>query len=67
MADYVVTGMTCEHCERAVEGEVVQIPGVEAATASADTGRLVVTTNEPVDHDLIVAAVAEAGYTAAPA
>ena len=67
MAEYDVTGMTCEHCERAVVGEVSRIPGVEEASASAETGRLVLTTSGPVDDDLIVAAVVEAGYTASPA
>lgn len=64
---YAVTGMTCGHCESAVRTEVGQLPGVEAIEVSAATGRLTVTAAGPVADDAVIAAVDEAGYTAAPA
>ncbi len=38
--EYVVTGMTCGHCEHAVRDEVSRIPGVSAVEVSAATGLL---------------------------
>ncbi|MFD5598507.1 heavy-metal-associated domain-containing protein [Leucobacter sp. NPDC058333] len=63
--EFTVTGMTCEHCERAVKSEVGEIDGVTAVSVSAATGHLAVTTNAgPVDTDEVLAAVDEAGYSA---
>ncbi|WOF23374.1 heavy-metal-associated domain-containing protein [Microbacterium betulae] len=66
---YRVTGMTCEHCERAVDGEVSAIDGVAGVEVSAATGVLVVDTGvgSPADDDAVLAAVEEAGYEAARA
>ncbi|MBY0395946.1 MAG: heavy-metal-associated domain-containing protein [Thermoleophilia bacterium] len=58
---YAVEGMTCSHCELSVREEVEQIAGVEAATASHDSGRLVVR-GSGFDDESIRAAVEEAGY-----
>ncbi|MEU4016230.1 MULTISPECIES: heavy-metal-associated domain-containing protein [unclassified Microbacterium] len=63
-SEYQVTGMSCGHCEVAIRGEVGQIPGIDAIEVSAQTGRLVVTSAEPVDDAAILAAVDEAGYQA---
>lgn len=63
--EYTVTGMSCEHCERAIREEVSQIPGVGTVDVSADSGRLLVTSAEPVADAAVLEAVAEAGYTAA--
>ena len=38
--EYVVTGMTCGHCEHAVRAEVSRIPGVSAVAVSAATSLL---------------------------
>ena len=63
--EFTVTGMTCEHCERAVKSEVGEIDGVTTVSVSAATGHLAVTTNAgPVDTDAVLAAVDEAGYSA---
>lgn len=63
-ATYTVEGMTCGHCVAAVTEEVGQIPGVTDVNVTLDGGRLVVTSDAPVDFDRIVEAVAEAGdYT----
>lgn len=62
---FTVTGMTCEHCERAVRSEVGEIAGVTDVSVSAASGRLSVTTAaDPVETAAVLAAVDEAGYTA---
>lgn len=62
--EYQVTGMTCGHCERSVREEVGEIDGVTDVQVSAQTGRLVVTASDAVDHVKVLAAVEEAGYQA---
>lgn len=62
--EYQVTGMSCGHCETAIRAEVSEIPGVTGIEVSATTGRLAVTTENPVDDAAVLAAVDEAGYTA---
>jgi copper chaperone len=66
VTEYDVTGMSCEHCERAIEAEVRQLPGVQQVDVSASTGHLVVTSDAPLADSLVLAAVDEAGYAAAP-
>lgn len=63
--EYLVTGMTCGHCEQAVKEEVGRITGVQNVDVSVTTGRLVVTSAEPVSDAAVIAAVDEAGYEAA--
>ncbi|WP_267892613.1 heavy-metal-associated domain-containing protein [Microterricola pindariensis] len=63
--EYQVTGMTCSHCERAIAGELDQLSDVEAIDVSAATGRLLVRSSVPLDDAAVLAAVEEAGYTAA--
>lgn len=62
--EYQVSGMTCGHCEGAIRSEVSEIDGVSGIEVSAQTGRLAVTTEQPVDDAAVIAAVDEAGYTA---
>ena len=62
--EYQVTGMTCGHCEMSVREEVSEVPGVEDVQVSAENGTLVVTGSAPIDETRILAAVAEAGYSA---
>ena len=61
--DYVVAGMTCEHCTQAVTEEVLAVPGVREVLVRLDGGSMTVTSAEPVDFDELSAAVSEAGYT----
>ena len=63
--EFQVTGMSCGHCEAAVREEVGRIEGVEQIDVSASKGRLLVTVGGPVDDAEIIAAVSEAGYSAA--
>lgn len=63
---YVVTGMTCGHCVASVTEEVGEVPGVVGVEVELDGGRMTVRSTEP-DEPAVLAAVAEAGYTAARA
>lgn len=60
--EYHVVGMTCEHCERRVTGELNAIAGVESVTADAETGLVVVTAGAQPDAAAVAEAVDEAGY-----
>ena len=62
---FLVTGMTCGHCEMSVREEVSEIDGVEGVEVSAQDGRLIVTASAPVSDEAGIAAGDEAGYTAA--
>ena len=59
---YRVTGMTCEHCVRAVSSEVSRIDGVTDVQVDLPTGEVTVTSGAPLDTDDVRAAVDEAGY-----
>ncbi len=63
-SQYQVTGMTCGHCEMSVREEVSALPGVEDIEVSAKTGKLVVTSSQPIEDAAVIAAVDEAGYHA---
>jgi copper chaperone CopZ len=63
--EFQVTGMTCGHCEMSVREEVEKVAGVEGIDVSAQTGRLVVTSAQPIDAAAVITAVDEAGYRAA--
>lgn len=58
--DYVVTGMTCEHCVASVSEEVGEIAGVQSVDVELASGRL--TVRGDVTDAAVHAAVAEAGY-----
>ena len=62
--EYQVTGMSCGHCEKSVREEVGELAGVTDIEVSAETGRLVVTGQDGVEDQQVLAAVQEAGYTA---
>jgi copper chaperone len=61
-ATYSVTGMTCDHCVRAVEAEIGKIAGVASVTADLGAGRVTLCSDAPVDPAAVRAAVEEAGY-----
>jgi copper chaperone CopZ len=58
---YTVDGMTCEHCVRAVTGEVTRVAGVTDVRVDL-AARTVTVTGDPVDDAAVAAAVDEAGY-----
>ena len=59
---YTVSGMTCDHCVRAVTEEVSKVDGVEMVDVELDSGRMVVTSDGDVSDEAVAAAVDEAGY-----
>ncbi len=58
-----VTGMTCEHCVKAVTRAVRAIPG--AGAVSVDLGRGIVAVQGSPNADAVRAAIAEEGYAVA--
>ena len=63
---FTVTGMTCDHCRRAVTQEISAVDGVDAVTVDLASGTVTVSTARPVDRADIAAAVDEAGYVLVP-
>jgi copper chaperone CopZ len=64
-AIYRVTGMTCDHCVRAVTDEVSAIPGVRAVEVdlvAGGTSQVRVVSEQPLADDSVREAVDEAGY-----
>ncbi|WP_405427872.1 heavy-metal-associated domain-containing protein [Micromonospora sp. NBC_00617] len=59
---YQVRGMTCGHCVSAVSAEVGAIAGVRDVQVDLATGRVTVTSEQPVAVESVRAAVDEAGY-----
>lgn len=58
-----VSGMTCEHCVRAVKQEVGEISGVTQVDVELGTPSTVtVQSTEPISRQDLVAAIDEAGY-----
>jgi copper chaperone len=61
---YQVTGMTCEHCARAVTGEIESVDGVAAVTVRlvpGGTSDVTVTSAAPLGAAVVAAALDEAG------
>ena len=46
---YAVAGMTCAHCELSVQEEIGELEGVLEVSADHATGRVTVTSAEPLD------------------
>lgn len=59
---YVVTGMTCGHCESAVREEISRIAGVRDVSVDLGTGKVTVGADGDLDLAAVRAAVEEAGY-----
>jgi copper ion binding protein len=60
-----VTGMTCDHCARAVSAEVSTIAGVTNVDVDVSSGAVRVTAEQPVPATALRDAIEEAGYTLA--
>ena len=63
-ATYRVTGMTCEHCVRAVSGELRALDGVSDVTAVLVPGgasAVTVTSGRPLARQAVADALDEAG------
>jgi copper chaperone len=63
---YTVSGMTCEHCVKAVRSEIGSLSGVDSVDVDLESGRGTVCGTEFTDEQ-IRAAVDEAGYELAGA
>ena len=63
--DLAITGMTCATCANRVERALKRTPGVAAASVNLATERARVTL-AGADEETVIAAVARAGYGAAP-
>jgi copper ion binding protein len=59
---FIVQGMHCEHCVRAVTDEVGRIPGVHRVDVDLPTGAVTVASGAPLDRAAVRTAVDEAGY-----
>ncbi|MEU3710782.1 heavy-metal-associated domain-containing protein [Streptomyces catenulae] len=59
---YKVTGMTCGHCEGAVNSEISELDGVVSVRAEAATGLVTVVSQSALDETAVREAVDEAGY-----
>lgn len=57
-----VEGMSCSHCQHAVESALLDLPGVAAATADVSSGAVDVDTTADVTPAMLREAVEEAGY-----
>jgi len=62
---YSVTGMTCDHCVKAVTEELLQLDGVSQVAIDLPTGAVTVTSEQDLARDAVAAAVDEAGYALA--
>jgi copper chaperone len=59
---YTVKGMTCDHCAGSVSAEVRKIDGVTDVAVDVATGRVTVSSDQPVTDAAVSEAVEEAGY-----
>ena len=57
-----ITGMTCEHCVRAVTKALEGVPGVEKADVTLEPGEAVV--HGKTDTTALITVVEEEGYKA---
>ena len=63
-ATYQVTGMTCEHCVRAVRQELERLDGVRSVSVELipeGSSAVTVTSDGPLPADAVAAALDEAG------
>ncbi len=61
---FTVTGMTCEHCEKAVVRAVRQLDRAAEVQADRNTNTVVVTSEQ--SRETLAQAIADEGYTVAP-
>ncbi|GAA1815985.1 heavy-metal-associated domain-containing protein [Nesterenkonia flava] len=64
-SEFLVQGMSCGGCEASVRKAVSQLPAVSDVQVSAQSGRLALSAEEPIDDTAVLAAIDTAGYRAA--
>jgi copper chaperone len=57
-----VTGMSCDHCARAVQAEVGKLPGIADVDVDVAAGRVRITAEPLPDDAALREAIEEAGY-----
>jgi copper chaperone CopZ len=62
ITEYVVAGMSCEHCVNSVTNELSQLDGVTSVAVDLDAGRVSVTSGHPLVLAQVRSAIDEAGY-----
>lgn len=63
--DYLVSGMTCNHCVASVTEELSALDGVQSVEVQLNVGgdsRVTVSSDAAIAPDAVRAAVVEAGY-----
>ena len=65
MLELKVTGMTCGHCENAVNKVLAGLPGVTRVVKVSREEERVAVEGDP-DIEALIAAIEEEGYTAEP-
>jgi copper chaperone CopZ len=58
----MVTGMSCDHCARAIRSELSRLPGVTEVDVDVTAGRVRITAEPLPDHAALRGAIEEAGY-----
>lgn len=58
-----IDGMSCEHCQHAVEGALMDLPGVTSAKVNLKKKEAVLQTQQVLNNDDIKAVVKQAGFT----
>ena len=58
-----IEGMMCPHCSGRVQKALEEMPEVESAVVSHETGTAVVTLASEVADEVLVKTVTDAGYT----
>ncbi|MDD2881640.1 MAG: heavy-metal-associated domain-containing protein [Rhodoferax sp.] len=61
---FTVTGMTCEHCEKAVVRAVRQLDRTAEVQADRSSNSVVVESEQP--REALAQVIADEGYTVAP-
>ncbi len=59
---YTVTGMTCGGCVASVSERISEIGGVSDVVVDLPTNAVTVTSDQPLDEELVRGAVEQAGY-----
>jgi copper ion binding protein len=59
---YVVPGISCDHCRRAIEKALAELDGVEQVTVDVVGKSVAVSLDESVRDEAVKARLAEEGY-----
>ena len=60
--DFDVPGISCDHCQAAIEQGVGEVTGVRSVHVDVDAKTVSVATDDVVTRESLVAAIDEAGY-----